>query len=102
MTILEQYIEETEDLKSNKRGLNAKKNTLLEKAKSIKQAIEADISGQLYSSDFKIFHQHTSDVKSVAFSADSSYLITTSVDATSVWKLIKDGANLMVTIPATE
>ena len=29
-------------------------------------------------------------------------MITTAVDATSIWKLIKDGAKLVVTIPATE
>lgn len=95
---LKEFISEVETMKCKRRGVNSKKSLMYERAVKIRDQVESDKDFTRFSSKFKVPHQHTSQVKSLAYSANSAYLVSTAVDATNVWKVMKDSANLICSI----
>lgn len=74
----------------------------LEKAIRIRDAIEADKNNEKYFEQYKVEHKHTTGVKAVAYSANSKYLVSSAIDGSNVFSILKDSAQLKETLPGDE
>lgn len=96
------FIKSVEERKCKRRGISSKVQITLDKAIRLRNNIEADVNYAKYLEQYMVEHKHSTQVKAVAFSANSKHLVSTAVDGTNVWQLNKDYATLKESLSGGE